>query len=71
MWWSASPWFDADTMSYEATLDELQSVTKPVKLGFPLKRAAKDYELIESGCFEGPRRPGASAEGVATPAEGL
>jgi hypothetical protein len=61
---------DADTMSYEATLEDPKVFTKPVKLGFPLKRAAKDYELIESGCFEGERDQAHLPEGVATLPEG-
>jgi len=61
---------DADTMSYEATLEDPKVFTKPVKLGFPLKRAPKDYELIESGCFEGERDQAHLPEGVATLPEG-
>jgi hypothetical protein len=61
---------DADTMSYEATLEDPKVFTKPVKLGFALKRAAKDYELIESGCFEGERDQAHLPEGVATLPEG-
>ena len=61
---------DADTMSYQATLEDPKVFTKPVKLGFPLKRAPKDYELIESGCFEGERDQEHLPEGVATLPEG-
>jgi hypothetical protein len=61
---------DADTMSYEATLEDPKVFTRPVKLGFPLKRAPEDYELIESGCFEGERDQVHLPEGVATLPEG-
>jgi hypothetical protein len=61
---------DADTMSYQATLEDPKVFTKPVKLGFPLKRAAKDYELIESGCFEGERDQVHLPEGTAALPEG-
>jgi hypothetical protein len=61
---------DQDTMLYQATLDDTKVFTRPVKLGFSMKRAPKDYELIESGCFEGERDQVHLPEGVATLPEG-
>lgn len=46
---------DKDTIRYEATLDDPKVFTRPWKLGFPLKRARKDYLFLESGCFEDER----------------
>ena len=33
---------------------------------FPLKRAAKNYEILESGCFEGERDAEHIVNGIAT-----
>ena len=46
---------DRDTILYEATLDDPKVFTRPVRMKFPLKRAAKDYQIMEAGCFEGER----------------
>ena len=44
--------------------------TRPVTLGFSLVRAPKDFELIESGCFEGEKDQVHLKEGIATIPEG-
>jgi hypothetical protein len=46
---------DADTILYEATLDDPKAFTRPFTMKFPLKRAGKDYQIMEAGCFEGER----------------
>jgi hypothetical protein len=46
---------DHDTMNWEATIEDPKVFTRPWKMKFPLKRAAADYEMLESGCFEGER----------------
>jgi hypothetical protein len=46
---------DHDTMNWEATIEDPKVFTRPWKMNFPLKRAAADYEMLESGCFEGER----------------
>lgn len=57
---------DADTMSYEATIDDPKVFTRPWKLKFPLRRAAANYQFLESGCFEGERDAVHLVEGLAT-----
>ena len=61
---------DENTLDYLATLEDPKVFTRPVRLGFTLVRAAKDYELIESGCFEGERDQVHLKEGIATLPEG-
>jgi hypothetical protein len=56
---------DRDTILYEATLDDPKVFTRPVKMKFPLKRAAKDYQIMEAGCFEGERDQTHLLEGLA------
>ena len=56
---------DPDTIQYEATLDDSKVFTRPVKLGFQLKRAPKDYSIMEAGCFEGERDQKHIVEGLA------
>ena len=46
---------DRDTINYQATIDDSKVFTRPWKMGFPLKRAPKDYIFLESGCFEDER----------------
>jgi hypothetical protein len=46
---------DRDTILYEARLDDPKVFTRPFTMRFPLKRAAKDYQIMEAGCFEGER----------------
>ena len=46
---------DRDTINYQATIDDSKVFTRPWKMGFPLKRAPKDYMFLESGCFEDER----------------
>jgi hypothetical protein len=43
---------DADTIWYEATLEDPQVYTRPWKLRFPLHRQAKSFELGEYSCSE-------------------
>lgn len=57
---------DADNINYEATIDDPKVFTRPWKLKFPLKRAAKNYQFMESGCFEGERDAVHLVEGLAT-----
>ena len=46
---------DENTLIWEATLIDPKVFTRPVKMRFPLVRAAKDYAIMESGCFEDER----------------
>jgi hypothetical protein len=43
---------DADTMSYQLTVDDPKTWTKPWTVAFPLKRS-KDYAVYEYACHEG------------------
>ena len=44
---------DANTINYEATLEDPKVYTRPWKVAFPLKRAEKNFELLEYACHEG------------------
>jgi hypothetical protein len=45
---------DANTISYEATIEDPKVFTQPWKIAFPMKRHAdKNYEFIEEACWEG------------------
>jgi hypothetical protein len=44
---------DADTINYEATLEDPTVFTKPWKVAFPFRRADPDYRLFEYACHEG------------------
>ena len=57
---------DHDTIQYEATLEDPKVFTRPFKIKFLLKRAPKDYQILESGCFEGERDQAHLKEGLAT-----
>jgi hypothetical protein len=57
---------DHDNVSWEATIDDPKVFTRPWKMKFPLRRAAKDNEILESGCFEGERDAVHLVEGLAT-----
>jgi hypothetical protein len=57
---------DRDTISYQITVEDLKVFTRPWKMGFPLKRAPKNYQMLESGCFEGERDQAHLKEGIAT-----
>ena len=57
---------DRDTISYEATLDDVKVFTRPWKMKFMLKRAKQDYQFLESGCFEDERDQAHLKEGLAT-----
>jgi len=47
---------DADTIHYEATLDDPKVFTRPWKMAFPLaRRKAPGVELLEMACHEGER----------------
>ena len=56
---------DPDTILYQATLDDPKVFTRPFTMKFPLKRAAKDYQIMEAGCFEGERDQTHLKEGLA------
>lgn len=43
---------EADTISYEATVDDPGVFTRPWKVAFPLTREP-DYQLFEYTCHEG------------------
>ena len=66
MWSSASRPSAVDVLQYEATLDDPKVFTRPWKMKFTFKRAAKDYQIMESGCFEGERDQIHIVEGLAT-----
>jgi len=55
-----------DLIQYEATLDDPKVFTRPFKVKFSFKRAAKDYQIMEAGCFEGERDQAHIVEGLAT-----
>jgi hypothetical protein len=57
---------DPDTINYQITVEDPKVFTRPWKMGFPLRRAKKDYEMLESGCFEGERDQAHLKEGIAT-----
>ena len=44
-----------DTILYEAELDDSKVFTRPFKIKFGMKKAAADYTILESGCYEGER----------------
>ena len=47
---------DADTIRFEATIEDPKVFTRPWKLGFTVERIdEKGFELIEEACFEGER----------------
>lgn len=56
---------DHDTINWEATIDDPKVFTRPWKMRFPLQRAKADYEMLESGCFEGERDAVHIVEGLA------
>ena len=43
---------DADTLSYQLTVEDMKTWTKPWTVSFPLKRS-KDYAVYEYACHEG------------------
>jgi hypothetical protein len=50
---------DADTILYEARIDDPQVYTRPWTMSFPLRRnKTSDFQLIEFACHEGNRSPG-------------
>lgn len=56
---------DANTIWYEATLEDPKVYTRPWKIRLPLHRQAKNFELTEYACAEGRELPtgGANARG--------
>ncbi|HXP85993.1 MAG TPA: hypothetical protein VN841_14815 [Bryobacteraceae bacterium] len=56
---------DHDNINWEATIDDPKVFTRPWKMKFPLRRAPKDNEIMESGCFEGERDAVHLVEGLA------
>ena len=46
---------DRDNIAYDVTLDDSKVFTRPVKMHFSFKRAPKDFQIMEAGCFEGER----------------
>ena len=56
---------DDDTIFYEATLDDPKVFTRPFKMRFGIKKAAPDYTILESGCYEGERDQVHMQNGVA------
>jgi hypothetical protein len=46
---------DAETINYEATIDDPKVFTKPWKVAFPFKRGGRGYRLFEYACHEGNR----------------
>ena len=43
---------DANTINYEATIDDPQTYTRPWKVAMPINRDSK-YEIFEYACHEG------------------
>jgi hypothetical protein len=56
---------DHDNIAYEVTLEDPKVFTRPVKMKFSFKRAPKDYQIMEAGCFEGERDQNHIVEGLA------
>jgi len=56
---------DRNTIQYQATITDPKVFTRPWTMKFPLKRAAKDYQIMEAGCFEGERDQTHIVEGLA------
>jgi hypothetical protein len=46
---------DRDNIAYDVTLDDAKVFTRPVKMHFSFKRAPRDFQIMEAGCFEGER----------------
>jgi hypothetical protein len=46
---------DAETIHYEATIDDPKVFTRPWNVAFPFKRGAPEYRLFEYACHEGNR----------------
>jgi hypothetical protein len=47
---------DADTINYEASIEDLQVFTRPWKMAFTFARNKEPgFELFENACFEGER----------------
>jgi hypothetical protein len=47
---------DANTIQYEATIDDPKKYTRPWKLAFPITRILRPgYEIMELACVEGER----------------
>ena len=44
---------NADTITYEATVDDSKTFLRPWKMAGAFTRADKDYELLEHACYEG------------------
>jgi hypothetical protein len=45
---------DANTINYEATLEDPKAYTRPWKIAFTHKRTAEQgFELLENACYEG------------------
>ena len=42
----------ADTIGYEATLEDAKAYTRPWKMSFKFKKQATDFELLEYECSE-------------------
>jgi hypothetical protein len=45
----------ADTITYEATVEDATVFSRPWTLRYPLRRQAKEVELLEYACIEGER----------------
>jgi hypothetical protein len=56
---------DHDNIDWEAAIEDPKVFTRPWKMKFPLKRAPADYQVLESGCFEGERDATHIVEGLA------
>ena len=54
-----------DLIAYEATLDDPKVFTRPWKMKLSFKRAAPEFQMMESGCFEGERDQVHIVEGLA------
>ena len=47
---------DADTIHYEARIEDLSVYTRPWTMAFAIRRSQpKDYEVWEEACYEGER----------------
>ena len=46
---------DHDNIAYDVTLDDVKAFTRPFKMHFSFKRAPKEFQIMEAGCFEGER----------------
>jgi hypothetical protein len=56
---------DRDNIAYDATIEDPKVFTRPFKMHFSFKRAPKEFQIMEAGCFEGERDQTHFVDGIA------